>query len=350
VNIKNIRVTPLRLAINGKAQMTSVKVLKKLQKFSIGCAVALKWSVQVVLLFAIFFVHDVSTVNADEAKWPAFMPNLQPGISSLGGESDLLHDIGVTSPSDDESKVAAAFSGAWTGWAGANQVVHVELVVKSVQGNTVDLVVLREVEGHPQLKQSLKGVLSGEQIEATLESGTKAFYRLRNPDVIELLWQNDQGYMAGVLSKLDRKSVRSTHRIPTSFKDKGKPVTLEAVVYKPMQVDRSRAVNDAGRVPVLIFNHGSTGDGKNLEFRSVTVVSPSVARYFTQRGWMVVERMTRAWSLMGWGTRWKQRFRCRVLITPLRTLMLWPTGSGNDLMSIWSDWSSAGTHAAVRWL
>jgi len=54
-------------------------------------------------------------------------------------------------------------------------------------------------------------------------------------------------------------------------------------VYKP-----TRSGDDSDRLPVVLFNHGSTGDGKDPLIRSITVASPVVARYFTERGWIVV--------------------------------------------------------------
>ena len=44
----------------------------------------------------------------------------------------------------------------------------------------------------------------------------------------------------------------------------------------------------SGPLPVLIFNHGSTGQGKNAKFFARTI-SPEVIRsYFTERGWLVL--------------------------------------------------------------
>ena len=53
--------------------------------------------------------------------------------------------------------------------------------------------------------------------------------------------------------------------IDPDLRENGKPVQLEVAVFKP---------NGAGPFPLLVFNHGSTGDGKDSELFGLT--SPSV--------------------------------------------------------------------------
>jgi len=68
-------------------------------------------------------------------------------------------------------------------------------------------------------------------------------------------------------------------RIPTPFIEKGKPVTLEAVVVKP---------RGSGPFPTLLFLHGSTGRGDDPQRFTRTWQSENLTRYFNDQGWMVV--------------------------------------------------------------
>lgn len=73
-------------------------------------------------------------------------------------------------------------------------------------------------------------------------------------------------------------AVRSSDRVPTPFVEGGSPVTLEVVIFRPF---------GNGPFPVVMFNHGSTGNGDDPSQFTVTYVSESVAEFFAERGWMV---------------------------------------------------------------
>lgn len=73
-------------------------------------------------------------------------------------------------------------------------------------------------------------------------------------------------------------SIRLDERIPTTFLENGEPVELEVVMFKPF---------GAGPFPTVMFNHGSTGDGSDPSLFTVTTYSETVAKFFTDRGWMV---------------------------------------------------------------
>lgn len=59
----------------------------------------------------------------------------------------------------------------------------------------------------------------------------------------------------------------------------GQTTGLEMRVYKPA---------GAGRVPTLIFNHGSTGTGRDPSRFTQAIDYPGLAQFFVQRGWAVV--------------------------------------------------------------
>lgn len=73
-------------------------------------------------------------------------------------------------------------------------------------------------------------------------------------------------------------SVRLDERAPTPFVENGMAVELEVVMFRPF---------GPGPFPTVMFNHGSTGDGSDPDLFGITTLSEPVARFFTDRGWMV---------------------------------------------------------------
>src|SRR5882724_12927438 len=59
----------------------------------------------------------------------------------------------------------------------------------------------------------------------------------------------------------------------------GQTVRLEMRIYKPAT---------AGPVPTLVFNHGSTGRGRDPSLFTRSIDFPALAQFFVQRGWAVV--------------------------------------------------------------
>ena len=59
----------------------------------------------------------------------------------------------------------------------------------------------------------------------------------------------------------------------------GQRVRLEIRIYKP---------STEGKVPTLVFNHGSTGTGRDPILFTKPERFPQLARFFVQRGWAVV--------------------------------------------------------------
>ena len=74
-------------------------------------------------------------------------------------------------------------------------------------------------------------------------------------------------------------AVMANERAPTPFREDGEAVSLEVVLFKPLHEDR---------YPTVVFHHGSTGNGSDPSLFGLTFFSKPVARYFVERGWMVV--------------------------------------------------------------
>jgi dienelactone hydrolase len=64
----------------------------------------------------------------------------------------------------------------------------------------------------------------------------------------------------------------------TTLIEEGKPVFLEVVIFRP---------NGTGPFPLAMFNHGSTGNGKNSTLFKETWFNVGIADFLNDRGWIV---------------------------------------------------------------
>ena len=74
-------------------------------------------------------------------------------------------------------------------------------------------------------------------------------------------------------------AVRTVLRVPTPWVENGAVVTLEMVAFSPL---------GEGPHPTLLFHHGSTGNGDNPALFGLTYQHEGLARFFVERGWMVL--------------------------------------------------------------
>ena len=74
-------------------------------------------------------------------------------------------------------------------------------------------------------------------------------------------------------------AAQTSQMLKTSLVENGKPVQLEVVIFNPAA---------AGPFPLLVFNHGSTGTGRDRSiFRRTFWEFSGIAAHFTAKGWMV---------------------------------------------------------------
>ncbi len=76
-------------------------------------------------------------------------------------------------------------------------------------------------------------------------------------------------------------------------------VKLEGMLYRPPA---------SGRLPVLVFNHGSTGGGRVAPTSTEWFRYPEVARFFVNRGWAVLIPMRRGRGASG--GEYLERYEC----------------------------------------
>ena len=221
------------------------------------------------------------TIDQDNPTiWPEFMSALEPDASESTVAAAAPTDLIVLKPSSDLPASLSAWSGEWSGWAGRGRSYDVKLIVEKLSLHDATIVCVRASDGQGVLSERVIAQVHGGELRARLTNGASLQLRMRNPDVVELVWSELEGrWMAGVLSQLSAEGQRIIERVPTEAFEHGERITLEMVTFKPL---------GPGPFPTLVFNHGSTGTGGDPSLFTSTVTSPALAKHFNDRGWMVV--------------------------------------------------------------
>jgi len=225
-------------------------------------------------------------VAAAVTAWPSYMPDLVAGFSESSVAAVLPADVVITPPEASLPVEKASWSGVWQGWACRSRACDIRVAIESVTTTGATVVYAGVSEQQPQVTDRAQGSFVGSELHAWLHTGARLVLRLRGGmDEMEMsVWRPEtQLLAAGVLSNkpLARQYTRVVERLPTPWTDAdGRAQTLEAVVVRP--------INAKGPLPTVVFNHGSTGNGKRPEFFELTSTSSEIAQYFTAKGWQVV--------------------------------------------------------------
>ena len=206
--------------------------------------------------------------------------------------ADRLVD-GVPIPDDAKVVPASAavpeglqqFLGAWVGRWGAG-LKHI-LIVESVQPDGSASVIygwgdsprLSITRGYSRLGASV----SGDSL--TIEGSVTTTYKLTSATSATALRQRGDNRAQADMVKVDLAALIASSEkfaesimISTELREDGKPVRLEVVIAKP-QGD--------GPFPLLVVNHGSTGQGTNPALFTETFSNPAFAEMFVNKGYMV---------------------------------------------------------------
>jgi dienelactone hydrolase len=219
-------------------------------------------------------------------------------LLSRGATADFVAG-GVPLP--DDAKISALpstappnhrrFVGAWIG-AWEDAIRHV-LIVEGIRPNG-EAQVIYAVGDNPWA--SIPGAwhrhtasVSGDVLR--ISTTFNATYKLEAGGVLIGTWQRGKNRALAKLSQIDLAALtRGGVQLPwsssnaeflmldTGLTEDGKPVRLEAVVYKP---------NGEGPFPLLVFNHGATLNGREPKRFRETWSSFLLANAFVDRGWMV---------------------------------------------------------------
>ena len=207
------------------------------------------------------------------------MVALEPDRSDSPVAAVWPNDVALQVPDCALSSDKARWSGRWTGWAWQGRLCDIKLAVESVNAAGAVVVYSRGSAPFGLLSERLTMRFADEELQATLANGVEFFLRMRSSEVVvELFGRIAGGEFAGVLAREGSLTEPMVQRIPTPFAEDGKPVSLEALIYKPA---------GPGPFPLLVVNHGSTGNGDNPALFKSTWSSPSLARFFTEQGWLV---------------------------------------------------------------
>lgn len=212
--------------------------------------------------------------------WPDLMGALEPEASESAIAAAAPADIVMSAPSSDLPEALSAWAGEWTGWAGQGRRYAVRLIVESLALNEARIVCVRTSTAEGVSVERANARIQANELRCQLANGTSIQFRMRNAAVVEHLWRDPDGrWNAGVLSRSGNAAQALSERVSTAMFERGEQITLEMVTFRPA---------GPGPFPTLVFNHGSTGIGNDPSLFTATVTSPALAKYFNDRGWMVV--------------------------------------------------------------
>jgi dienelactone hydrolase len=219
----------------------------------------------------------MSTTTSIQTPWPNYISSLEPDVSESPVSAVLPQDAVVQHPDPDLAQDKARWSGHWFGWAFSGRLCDVKLVVEKVSLDAATIVYLGATASGT-ICERIQAHFNANELQGTLASGTQLSFRMRSDCVVEFI-SHAEGVVRyggvlsqGVLPKPD------TDRIPTSFVENSKPISLEVVIYKPA---------GSGPFPTLMFNHGSTGNGNRPAEFKTTWTNPALTKFFTDKGWLV---------------------------------------------------------------
>ncbi|MDI1285534.1 MAG: alpha/beta hydrolase [Reyranella sp.] len=210
--------------------------------------------------------------------------------------ADLVVD-GVPLPSD--AKVAATTPGgafeqwkqAWVGlWS--NRIKHI-LIVEAVEADGAARVVYAIGDnaraGRPASWRRADATISGSTLHVRIAQYMASYDMAGDGGLnarFELGTFTDRAEMTKAdMASLTRPDARvawlrggTFEFLQTGLVEDGKPVRLEAVVFRP---------DGPGPFPLAVINHGSTGRGTNETSFTETWSSTLLARFLNDRGWIV---------------------------------------------------------------
>lgn len=208
------------------------------------------------------------------------MAALEPELSESSIVATLPADIAIFQPSAELPVSMAAWCGEWSGWAGPGRSHDIKLLVESVSLPHATILCARASDHQGAVSERVLARFHENELQGQLTSGANLYFRLRKPDIMEVFWcEVDGHWIAGVLSQQSANGQRLVERVPTGMFAQGREITLEMVTFKPA---------GAGPFPNLLFQHGSTGSGSDPSSFTNTVTSPALAKFFNDRGWMVM--------------------------------------------------------------
>lgn len=209
---------------------------------------------------------------------------------------DRLVD-GVPLPSDaaiDPTSPGTTLQRQWSGvWIGAwgGTLKHILLVEAVAEDGAVRAVYA--VGANPRLGVKSNWLrLEGMASERTLTVAGKSFsatYDVTPTGRLKASYRRGDSVAGATMTKTDLAGLMKpdpvvewtrgkSEFLATDLVEDGKPVRLEAVVFKP---------EGTGPFPLAVINHGSTGGGRNPALFPLTWSDANLAEFLNARGWLV---------------------------------------------------------------
>lgn len=215
----------------------------------------------------------------------------QPAVAD-----DRLVD-GVPLPSDAHPATAPPgtalqrqWSGVWVGaWGGTlKHILLVESVAEDGAARVVYAVGKRPNSGAQPIWLRLEGIASERSLELQ-GTGFSATYELTESGGLKARYENAGNVGRASMTRADLGALTKpdavvewtrarSELLETGLIEDGRPVRLEAVIFKP---------NGVGPFPLAVINHGSTGGGRDPAVAKQTWFAADLAGFLNERGWIV---------------------------------------------------------------
>lgn len=229
------------------------------------------------LLLAYFLL--ASQIAIAQTPWPNYISLLEHDTTESTVLAFAPADVVIQTPESTVPTDKARWSGSWAGWGCASRACDVKLFVESVTHDSA-ILVYAGASANSQHTERVLAKFHGDELTAPFSTGSFISLKMRSgvDKLAEFVIHKDGTMRAsGVLSQTPAPA-KIIDRIPTPFIENGKPLSLEVVIYKP---------SGSGPFPALMFNHGSTGNGDNPSLFASTWTSATLAKFFTEKGWLV---------------------------------------------------------------
>ncbi|HTF78245.1 MAG TPA: alpha/beta hydrolase [Bradyrhizobium sp.] len=234
-----------------------------------------------------------------DSMFRKLLPSIVLGLMMLSepvGAADRVVD-GVPLPSDailaTASPITAVqrqWSGVWVGaWGGTlKHILLVEAVAEDGAARVVYAVGKNPYFGVQRTWLRLDGRASESTLKV-LGTHFSATYELTESGGLKALYRRGDSVSHASMTRADFSSLTQPDAVvewtrgkseflETDLIEDGRPVRLEAVIFKP---------NGAGPFRLAVINHGSTGTGRNPELFTQTWFSADLADFLNERGWIV---------------------------------------------------------------
>jgi len=182
------------------------------------------------------------------------------------------------------------WAGAWVGaWGG--RLKHI-LLVESVTADGSARVVYA-IGDNPWIGirrgwSRYEAAVSGRRLTIS-EAGFSATYDLTDQGGLNATYTRGKIVSYAAMTKTDLATLLEpdavvpwtrgkSELLRTALIEDGKPVNLEVVIFRP---------NGVGPFPLAVFNHGSTGNGRNSTLFTETLLDVGLADFLNNRGWLV---------------------------------------------------------------